>query len=614
MNMKTIRYTLLVLLACLSLSGCQDVEEPANTVPTVITDVVEKYSGEFAYLTGTVSSRAECYFLISTSEDMSDAQKVEVYPYKNEEKGSWTCNRELGDLTPGTTYYVVLCATDGRSEVKGNVVSFTTSAYLSIESVKVDGKEGGWDILGAYLTSADQYANSKYGNMRIIRNGNGSYELPYSIMLTEPSYKVYAYDPYNEGNSPETLKEINVWTNGTNNCLYGSCEVTPSSPKANIEMKSALAKLYFTISTDSKEPISISYINLRNVDQQSKTEALSISGKLDLTTGKITPVPVPGHDGILLNMPNTPIYAGVHANAEMLVIPTSFKDGEIEIGVSVNSQFIRTTLPAATWEAGKTYEIPLKINVETNKAKVGDYYYSDGTYSSTYYSAANSNKVCVGIVFALSKEQGGDIDVSLSSSEHGRIVALKDAGISDAILYPYSSNPLENYVITPYFTALDKERISGYLPYDGKSAYRGWVADTEKLPYNYSNWVKTGSGPIIRTNNYALLDYDGEKHTYSMTNFKVSAMELCINYPVASIKWYLPSIGELARLGMAIGMQLIDSQKQNGFVNPLSESYWSSTVNSKTIVCNIWRYNFGDGGISAEDQDNKYGVRPIASF
>lgn len=46
--MKTIRYTLLMLLACLSLNSCQDVEEPANTVPTVVTDVVEKYSGNFA--------------------------------------------------------------------------------------------------------------------------------------------------------------------------------------------------------------------------------------------------------------------------------------------------------------------------------------------------------------------------------------------------------------------------------------------------------------------------------------------------------------------------------------------------------------------------------------
>lgn len=606
MNMKTIRYILSMLLVCLSLTGCQDVEEPANTVPTVVTDAVEKYSGEFAYLTGTVSSRAECYFLVSTSEDMSDAKKLDVYPYRNEEKDYWTCNRELGDLIPGTTYYVVLCATDGRSEVRGNVVSFTTSAYLSIESVKVDGKDFTWDLLGVYLS------NNDFANMRATRNANNGYILPKNIMLTKPEYNVYAYSPYDDGNSNKTLHEIEVRTRGTNDYLYGGCVVTPSNPKANIEMQSALAKLNFTISTDSKESISIGYINLRNV--KSEIESLSISGKLDLTTGKITPIPVPGHDGILMEISKNTIDATTTTNAQMLVIPTSFKDGEIEISVSVNNQLIRTTFPATTWEAGKTYEIPLKINVETNKAKIGDYYYSDGTYSSTYYSPANSNKVCIGVVFALSKEQGGDIDVSLSSSEHGRIVALKDAGISDAILYPYSSNPFENYVITPYFKALDKERISGYLPYDGKSAYKGWVSDTEKLPYNYSNWVKTGSGPILIADNYALLDYDGEKHTYSMTNFKVGAMEQCINYSVASIKWYLPSIGELARLGMAIGMQLIDSQKQNGFVNPLSESYWSSTVNSKTIVCNIWRYNFGDGGISAEDQDNKYCVRSIASF
>lgn len=590
MNMKTIRYTLLVLLACLSLSGCQDVEEPANTVPTVITNAVEKYSGNFAYLSGTVSSRAECYFLISTSEDMSDAQKVEVYPYKNEEKGSWTCNRELGDLTPGTTYYVVLCATDGRSEVKGNVVSFTTSAYLSIESVKVDGKEGGWDILGAYLTSADQYANSKYGNMRIIRNGNGSYELPYSIMLTEPSYKVYAYDPYNEGNSPETLKEINVWTSGTNNCLYGSCEVTPSNPKANIEMKSALAKLYFTISTDSKEPISISYINLRNVDQQSKTEALSISGKLDLTTGKITPVPVPGHDGILLNMPNTPIYAGRHANAEMLVIPTSFKDGEIEIGVSVNSQFIRTTLPAATWESGKTYEIPLNINVKTStdKAKIGDYYYSDGTWSAEYVAT----KECIGIVFALSEEKNGAINPNLNEGLHGRIVALNDVEGT----FAWSTEAKDTYFTN--FSLLDGKSTYGELPYDGKTL------TSKTLPYGMYEW------PVVFGEKYALTDYKGFNNRDVNGNLypAISAAHLLQQN---NITWYLPALGELARLGMACAAGLLPRNVQlSGW------TYWSSTEYGSAAA---WVYSVAAGTnhnhvVAIYDKPVQCHVRPVASF
>lgn len=599
--MKTIRYTLLVLLACLSLNSCQDVEDPANTVPTVVTDAVEKYSGDYAYLSGTVSSRAECYFLISTSEDMSDAQKVEVYSHRNEEKGNWTCGRELGDLIPGTTYYVVLCATDGRSEVKGNVVSFTTSAYLSLESVKVDGKDYSGDVLGTYLTDVNQRVNnSHYGNMRTLRNGNNSYELPYNIILSEPTYRVYAYAPYDMKASVETINAIEVWTRGTNNYLYGSCEVTPSNPKANIEMHSALAKLYFTISTDSKESISLGYINLRNANWQSETEALSINGKLDLATGKITPVPVSGHDGILLNMPNTPIYDGVHANAEMLVIPTSFKDGEIEISVSVNNELIRTTLPATTWEAGKTYEIPLKVNVEAKKAKIGDYYYSDGTWSTAY----NVSKECIGIVFALSDKAYGNINTSLTESEHGRIVALKDLKYSiwgDQKVYDQS-------LCFVGFMGNDRGADYCYLPVDGKEKYGG---TGHCIPYNYQKWFEMPVGG--NSKDYALCDYGGDVWTHNHGGIK--GITEVYSYKAGNKTWFVPSIGEMSRLAMAYGYYNKFSEKV-GFEGFSDKTYWTSCLKwSNEVGSGAWYYQFISGLFQTDlISVSNHSIRPIASF
>lgn len=588
--MKTIRYTLLILLACLSLNSCQDVEEPANTVPTVVTDAVEKYSGEFAYLSGTVSSRAECYFLISTSEDMSDAQKLEAYSYKNEEKGNWSCNRELGDLIPGTTYYVVLCATDGRSVVKGNVVSFTTSAYLSIESVKVDGKDYSWDLLGTYLTDADQYVNNPkyYGNMQTVRSGNNGYKLPHSIILTEPSYRVYAYAPYNEGNSVETINEIEVQAGGTD-YLYGSCEVTPSNPKANIEMQSALAGLHFTISTDSKESISMSYINLRNVNGESKTEALSIRGKLDLATGKITPVPIPGHDGILINMPNTTIHAGVQANAEMRVIPTSFKDGEIEINISVNNELVRATLPAGNWEAGKTYEIPLKVNVETNTnmAKIGDYYYSDGTWSTKYDATKNA----IGIVFALSEEKNGAINPNLDKALHGRIAALKDINGT----FAWSTEIKDTYFTN--FSLLDGKSAYGEFPYDGKTF------TNKTLPYGIYEW------PVGFGEKYALTDYTGFNNMDVIGNL-YPAINAAHSYQ-NNINWYLPALGELARLGMACAAGLLPTDAQLA-----GWTYWSSTecTNTAAWVYSVWAGTNHNHVVASCDKPVQCHVRPVASF
>ena len=588
MNMKTIQYILLMLLVCLSLTGCQDVEEPANTVPTVVTDAVEKYSGEFAYLTGTVSSRAECYFLISTSEDMSDAQKVEAYPYKNEEKGNWTCNRDLGDLIPGTTYYVMLCATDGRSEVKGNVVSFTTSAYLSIESVKVDGKDFSWDLLGVYL-AANQKVIYDFANMRATRNSNNGFTLPKNIILTEPAYNVYAYSPYDKENSIETLNAVNVWTKGTNDYFYGSCEVTPSNPKANIEMRSALAKLNFIISTDSKESVSIGYINLRNV--KSEIESLSISGRLDLTTGKITPTPVPGHDGILMEISKNTIDATTTTNAQMLVIPTSFKDGEIEICVYVNSQLIRTTFPTTTWEAGKTYEIPLEINVktDTNKAKVGDYYYSDGTWSTV----SNPAKQVIGRVFALSEEISGAINPQLGEAMHGRIVALYDVEGT----FAWSTESKDTYITN--FSLLDGKSAYGELPYDGKA-----VTD-KTLPYSMYEW------PVTVGEKYALTDYSGFKNTYGdeMNIDLYPAINAATSYQ-NTIKWYLPALGELARLGMVCAVGLLPNVELSG------QTYWSSTESGSYSA---WVYSVGAGTnhnhvVTKYDKPVQCHVRPVASF
>lgn len=584
--MKTMRYTLLVLLACLSLSGCQEVEEPANTVPVVITDAVEKFSGNFAYLSGTVSSRAECYFLISTSEDMNDARKVVVYPYKNEESGKWICVQELGDLVPGTTYYVMLCATDRRSEVKGNVVSFTTSAYLTIESVKVGEKDYDSDIIGVYLANSNQYINPHYGNMRAERNvTNIGYKLPYNIILSESSYKVYAYAPYDKSNSVERMNEIKVWTRGVNDWLYGSCTVTSSEPKANIKMQSALARLRFIISTDSKKPITFSYINLRNAGNK---EALFISGKLDLVTGRITPEPIWGHDGILMEVSDNTIRDGVHSIAEMLVIPTSFKDEEIKMNVCIDGQLVEIPISATTWEAGKTYEIPIKVNMESKKARIGDYYYSDGTWSTTY----TATKECIGIVFALSEEKNGAINPNLTESLHGRIAALNDVEGT----FAWSTEVKDTYFTN--FSLLDGKNVYGELPYDGKTLI------SKTLPYGMYEW------PVVFGEKYALTDYKGFNNMNVNGNLypAISAARLATQN---NIVWYLPALGELARLGMACAAGLLP-----GNVQLSGWTYWSST---ECGTYQAWVYSVAAGTnhnhvAVTYDKLVQCHVRPVASF
>lgn len=376
MNMKTIRYTLLVLLACLSLSGCQDVEEPANTVPTVITNAVEKYSGNFAYLSGTVSSRAECYFLISTSEDMNDAQKVEVYPYKNEEKGSWTCNRELGYLTPGTTYYVVLCATDGRSEVKGNVVSFTTNKNLRIANISVtpcgnsESEEKTdfipEDAIGMFLTilDGDKLSVQDPWNMEVYYRTQ-KWTLPVQIMPDNTSRKLYAYYPYYKGIERDYAIPVSL-TEG-NHYLYGSSEgLTQSNSEAYITMRHALTRITFSV-TKAKESAVDEYVtNARLYNNNSK--AISLDGRMNVFTGVITSNYY-YTDGILKSCKFKPDIEKVNV-IEMLVIPTQFSEDEVAFEIQMGNHIIYATLPATTWERGKHYDYPFEITL--NGLKLGN--------------------------------------------------------------------------------------------------------------------------------------------------------------------------------------------------------------------------------------------------
>lgn len=597
--MKAIRYTLLIFLACLTLGSCQDVEEPMNTVPAVTTDAVEKYSGEYAYLSGNVTSRSECYFLISTTKEMGEeAQKVETYARYNEERGKWFCQSEIGNLEPGTTYYVVLCATDGRSEVRGNVVEFTTASYLSLESVTGNGQLH-YTNIGIYLTDSDsKILSDDLGNVMVKSNDLGKYTFPYNIQIVKPTF-VYAYSPYGQQNSYRNLKEIDVWTDGNDDLLYGNCEVTSDNPKANIDMKSALATLEFAISTDNQESITIDYINLRNTNKSVENEALSIQGKLDLTTGIITPTPIQGHDGILMKVADNTIHAGMYTKARMKVIPTSFSDGEIILNVRLSGgQFVQVPIPAAKWEGGRSYEIAIKVNTKTDdgKARIGDYFYSDGTWSATY----NANKECIGIVFALCDKAYGDINPQLTSSEHGRIVALKDAGTAQ--WHSSYTNVKDN----PDVRYIDGKNHWGYLPIDGKSTY-STASNGKNIPlieFNFYDW------PTTIGDNYALTDYNGDLYSHNAWEDN-SAIAVAYSYKAGKKTWFLPSSGEIARLGMAYAAGYISPYKQTCFNDFEHESYWSSCERDAESA---WTYNFEVAFIGGSDKRSTYFIRPIASF
>ena len=106
-------------------------------------------------------------------------------------------------------------------------------------------------------------------------------------------------------------------------------------------------------------------------------------------------------------------------------------------------------------EKGKVYEAPALTCTLLPSAKVGDYYYSDATFSSE----KNENKTCIGIVYALD-DADGNLSPTLSTSPFGRIVALGDNQSSTKwISKAEDIEGIENY------TTADGTLTSGVLPY-----------------------------------------------------------------------------------------------------------------------------------------------------
>jgi len=457
-----------------------------------------------------------------------------------------------------------------------------------------------------------------YGPTRNIRaTYDNKWHLENSISLSVNPISVYAYYPYTKDFEYDMAKvdiTPDAVVTGQADYLYGTSvkEVSATNPDAFIHFNHALARITLSIrrSADDIGSGLLSSVCLRNAGSNT---AISTSGWMNISTGEIVSNEAmtgesSGEGFISLDVDYT-LSSETAQNVDILVIPTEMKtEGMVELELTIDDSQYIVKMPAATWEAGGQYTYPITINRKGNSgsdqtnAKIGDYYYDDGTWSTQY----NADKTCVGIVFALSEEQDGDINISLEESAHGRVVALHDLAIN-ADYYTWGAADDIEYI--PNFYTIDGEYTAGYLPMDGNESYSG----EPHIQYSMYNW------PIEEGIYYALTDYAGRKYTSYLNEFAgdYPAGNACSEYTTGKIgdhSWYLPAIGELARLAMACNAELLDRESVSGFetIKYPGYTYWSSSEAETGLEA--WCYVAEFGQICAVMKTMSQKVRPITSF
>ena len=221
-----------------------------------------------------------------------------------------------------------------------------------------------------------------------------------------------------------------------------------------------------------------------------------------------------------------------------------------------------------------------KTFTEMAELQIGDYVYSDGSFS---HEGPSADKKCIGMVFSLKtttteKKKGWT---------HGQMVALKDAGdcawSDDEVDFP---SPHKNVV-----TQLWTDRMINEI----RSDKDGYVYSTSKYTYNCPAFL--------------------------------AAKSYNVSIPFGSSGWYMPSIGQWCDIlenicGFQlkrhpkdyIEVMLIGKNKSYLKFDTSAFEYWSSSDRSKYYVWVYQPSGFESGGLTNGRKGMGGKVRAVAAF
>lgn len=361
--MKNIRYILGIMLGiCLMVSGCQNLTDPEYTVPTIETKDVMNVTSTQATFNGKIEDVFQnyqyhkIYLLLSTSADMSNA----------EEHSFFGANEYISvdKLTPETTYYYVTCASDGVTEIRGEVKSFITLGsirLISVTSTTWDGSQEEYspDMLGAYLFYANEpEIYQKHGNMYIEKPivSTEGWKLPQEILPTSTKLKMCGYFPYQEKYSySEYLIPFGTYKYDED-VLWGVSNILDEqTPDASIQMQHAMARVVFSI-TGTATVLETTVITNFRIANRNEASGIPTYGYLNLYSGDFERCSY-GED-IYRSTQLHP--TDVAQNIEILTFPAEFSNeaARLTLGTKDGHQ-VSVNLPETRWEAGHQYTYPV---------------------------------------------------------------------------------------------------------------------------------------------------------------------------------------------------------------------------------------------------------------
>lgn len=379
-EMKRFCYIAILFFSVLGNIGCQKVDEPTNlTAIVVTTNPVQEIGLQTASVTGSVGISSFCSFLLSEQQNLEDAIELKAEPIDS----IGTYQVELTQLTPGTTYYVAFCVTDGFQKVIGNVQNFKTLSYLSIREVMAFGwnesepKPFTTSPLGSFLytlTDTIPYPELINSSMKFEKE-EWKLSVANGIPFEGTTKQLVAYFPYQS--KAEDASQVYISAN--TDFLYGSDVLSEEDPIASLTLKHAMAKVVVELkkSSNSQLDFTIGTVSLRN-NPTFVHRPIALAAYINCLTGEcVREEPLEENAGLSVNG-NSPLDVETPTIITFYVIPTSFSGGEVMLSVAAkdNATDTYTTLfNGNTWESGRQYVYP--VTITPSGMQIGDVYVED---------------------------------------------------------------------------------------------------------------------------------------------------------------------------------------------------------------------------------------------